>query len=147
MKIVEVLNEAPPGTSGLAAFTGRAKQGISDLKSKATIKLLGPEKQRIAKQNQKKWYAAVKKKQQKNVNMNDENIYRRELYRYLSGNGKLPLSIELRRIIVRAPLTDAGILSIMTKTIDDRIAAKEKKKQEAEAAAAAAAAAGAGGSA
>jgi hypothetical protein len=144
MKIADVLNEAPAGTSGLAAFTGAAKEKFSNLKSQATTKLFGTEKQRIAKQNQKKWYDAVKKKQQKNINMTDERTYRKELYNYLSGNGKLPLSVSLRREIFQTPLTNAGILSIMTKTIDARIAAKEKKKQEAEAAAAAAAGAGAG---
>jgi hypothetical protein len=126
MKIIELLTEAPPGTSGFAALKGAAKQKFSDVKSQLTTKLLGPEKQRIAKQNQKKWYDAVKRKQQKNINMTDEDVYRNELYKYLGSNGKLKLSRELKRMVGQLPLTDQNILSIMTKTIDDRIAAKEK---------------------
>ena len=126
MKIVDILNEAPPGTSGLAGLKGVAKQKFDSLKSQATTKILGPEKQRIAKQNQKKWYDVVKRKQQQNVNMNDENVYRNELYKYLGSNGKLKLSRELKRMVGQLPLNNKNILAIMTKTIDDRIAAKEK---------------------
>ena len=126
MKISEVLSEAPPGTSKLAAFKGAATQKISDLKSKATTKLLGPEKQRIAKQNQKKWYAAVKRKQKKNIDMTNERTYRDELYKYLGSNGKLKLSRSLKRMVNQLPLNDQNILKIMLQTIDDRIAAKEK---------------------
>jgi hypothetical protein len=126
MKIVDIMSEAPAGTSGFAALKGAAKQKFSNLKSQAATKLFGPEKQRIAKQNQKKWYDAVKRKQQKNVNMTDEDTYRNELYKYLGSNGKLKLSRELKRMVGQLPLTDQNILAIMTKTIDDRIAAKEK---------------------
>lgn len=126
MKIVELLTEAPPGTSGFAALKGAAKQKFANIKSQAATKLLGPEKQRIAKQNQKKWYDAVKKKQKKNVDMTDEDVYRSELYKYLGGGGKLKLSRELKRMVSQLPLNDQNILAIMTKTIDDRIAAKEK---------------------
>ena len=126
MKIEDILNEAPPGTSGFAAFKGAAKQKFANIKSQAVTKLLGPEKQRIAKQNQKKWYDAVKKKQKKNVDMTDEDVYRSELYKYLGGGGKLKLSRELKRMVGQLPLNDQNILAIMTKTIDDRIAAKEK---------------------
>lgn len=126
MKIVDLLNEAPPGTSRFAAIKGAAKQKFAKVKSQAATKLLGPEKQRIAKQNQKKWYDAVKRKQQQNINITDEDVYRNELYKYLGSNGKLPLSQELKRMVDQLPLNDQNILAIMTKTIDDRIAAKEK---------------------
>lgn len=126
MKIDEVVTEAMPGASKTAALKGAAKQKFSNLKSRATDKLLGTEKQRLAKQNQKKWYDAVKRKQQRNINMNDEDVYRSELYKYLGSNGKLKLSRELKRMVGQLPLNDQSILSIMTKTIDDRIAAKEK---------------------
>ena len=127
MKIHDLILEAPPaGTSKFAALKGAAKQKISGVKSQLTTRILGTEKERIAKQNQQKWYAAVKRKQQQNINMTDEDTYRNELYKYLSGNGKLKLSRELKRMVGQLPLTDQNILSMMTKTIDDRIAAKEK---------------------
>lgn len=122
MKISEVLSEAPPGTSKLAAFRGRVEKGAANL----VTKLRGPEKQRIAKQNQKKWYAAVKRKQKKNIDMTNERTYRDELYKYLGSNGKLKLSRSLKRMVNQLPLNDQNILKIMLQTIDDRIAAKEK---------------------
>jgi hypothetical protein len=82
--------------------------------------------QQLAKQNQKKWYDAVKRKQKQNVDMNNENTYRNELYKFLGGGGKLKLSQTLKKMVTRLPLTDQNILKIMTKTIDDRKAAKEK---------------------
>jgi len=126
MKISDILVEATPGTRKISAKIGTAKQKFSNLKSRASNKLLGTEKQRLAKQNQKKWYDAVKRKQQQNINMTDEQIYRKELYKYLSGAGKLKLSRELKRMVGRNELDDKSILAIMTKTIDDRIAAKQK---------------------
>jgi hypothetical protein len=126
MKIVDLVTEAPPGASKLAALKGVAKQKIAGVKSQLTTRILGPEKQRIAKQNQKKWYDVVKKKQQNNIDMTDEDVYRNELYKYLGGRGKLKLSRELRRMVGQLPLNDQSILAIMTRTIDDRIAAKEK---------------------
>lgn len=126
MKIVDIINEAPAGTSGFAALKGAAKQKFANIKSQAVTKLLGPEKQRIAKQNQKKWYDAVKRKQQQNINMTDEDVYRNELYKYLGSAGKLKLSRELKRMVGQLPLNDKNILAIMTRTIDDRIAAKQK---------------------
>ena len=125
MKIDEVVTEAMPGASKTAALKGAAKQKFSKLKSRATNKLLGTEKQRLAKQNQKKWYDAVKRKQQRNINMNDEDVYRKELHNFVSGNKKLKLDRELTSLIGRAQLTDKTILDIMTKTIDARIAAKQ----------------------
>ena len=143
MRVADVLNEAPPGLSTIAGWQGAAKSKIAGAKSRLITRLRGPEKVRIAKQNQKKWYDSVKRKQQKGVNMKDEPTYRKELYNFVSGNKKLKLDRELRRLVGQAPLTDQTILNIMTKTIDARIAAKEKQKQKAEAAAAA----GAGGTA
>lgn len=141
MKIHEIITEAnPAGTSVVSKYVGQAKQKIGDLKSgiKSTKeKLFGTEQDKIAKQNQKKWYDAVKRKQRQNVNMNDQNTYRNELYKFLSSNKKLKLSRTLRGMVGRLPLTDSNILKIMRQTIDDRITAKQ--------AAASAAAAAAGG--
>lgn len=127
MRIVEVVTEATPGASNLAALKGKAKAGISGLANQAKSKLLGTEKQKLAKQNQKKWYDAVKRKQQRNINMNDEDVYRKELHNFVSGNKKLKLDRELTALIGRAQLSDKTILDIMTKTIDARIAAKQAK--------------------
>ena len=57
--------------------------------------------------------------------MNDENTYRKQLHNFVSGNNKLKLNQELKRLIGQAPLTDKTILNIMTNTIDARVAAKQ----------------------
>jgi Sec-independent protein translocase protein TatA len=127
MKVTEILAEAgPAGTSGLAKWTGKAKKATADLRQSASAKLFGTKQQQLAKQNQKKWYDTVKRKQKENVDMTDENTYRDHLYKYLGSNGKLKLSRELKRMVGQLPLTDQNILKIMAKTIGDRIAAKEK---------------------
>jgi beta-N-acetylglucosaminidase len=127
MKVSDIISEAgPAGTSGIAAFTGKAKKATADLSQSASDRLFGTQQQQIAKQNQKKWYDAVKRKQKQNVDMNNENTYRNELYKFLGGGGKLKLSQTLKKMVTRLPLTDQNILKIMTKTIDDRKAAKEK---------------------
>lgn len=127
MKVSDIISEADPaGTSAIAAWTGKAKKATADLTQAASAKLFGTQQQQLAKQNQKKWYDAVKRKQKQNVDMTDENTYRNQLYKYLGSNGKLKLSRELKRMVGQLPLTDQNILKIMDKTIADRIAAKEK---------------------
>jgi hypothetical protein len=127
MKVTEILAEAgPAGTSKRAALTGKVKKATAAFQQSASDKLFGTKQQQLAKQNQKKWYDAVKRKQKENVNMTDENTYREHLYKYLGSNGKLKLSRELKRMVGQLPLTDQNILKIMDKTINDRIAAKEK---------------------
>jgi hypothetical protein len=127
MKVSDIISEAgPAGTSKIAAFTGKAKKATADLSQSASAKLFGTQQQQLAKQNQKKWYDAVKRKQKENVDMNNENTYRNELYKFLGGAGKLKLSQTLRKMVGQLPLTDQNILKIMTKTIDDRQAAKQK---------------------
>lgn len=127
MKVGDIIAEAgPAGTSKMAAWAGKAKKATADLSQSASDKLFGTQQQQLAKQNQKKWYDAVKRKQQQNVDMNNQNTYRNELYKFLGGSGKLKLSRELKRMVGQLPLTDQNILKIMTKTIDDRKAAKDK---------------------
>ena len=131
MRINEIISEAgPAGTTGVgatvSAWKGAAKSKLGDLSSRAGEKMFGTEKERIAKQNRKKWYAIVKQKLEQNINMKDENTYRNELYKYLGGNGRLKLSRDLKKMVGQLPMTDQTILKIMTKTIDDRIAAKQK---------------------
>jgi hypothetical protein len=127
MKVTEILAEAEPaGTSKIAALTGKAKKTTADLRQAASSKLFGTKQQQLANQNQKKWYDTVKRKKKENVNMTDENTYRKELYSFLGGGRKLPLSRELKRMVGQIPLTDQNILKIMAKTVVDRIAAKEK---------------------
>jgi hypothetical protein len=127
MKVSDIISEAgPAGTSGIAAWTGKAKKATADLTQAASAKLFGTQQQQLAKQNQKKWYDAVKRKQKQNVDMNNENTYRNELYKFLGGGGKLKLSKTLKKMVTQLPLTDQNILTIMTKTIDDRKAAKDK---------------------
>lgn len=127
MKVSDIIAEAgPAGTSKMAAWAGKAKKATADLSQSASDKLFGTQQQQLAKQNQKKWYAAVKRKQQQNVNMNNQNTYRNELYKFLGGSGKLKLSKTLKKMVTQLPLTDQNILKIMTKTIDDRKAAKDK---------------------
>lgn len=126
MKVSDIISEAgPAGTSGIAAWTGKAKKATADLTQAASAKLFGTQQQQLAKQNQKKWYDAVKRKQKQNVDMNNENTYRNELYKFLGG-GRLKLSKTLKKMVTQLPLTDQNILTIMTKTIDDRKAAKDK---------------------
>lgn len=127
MKVSDIIAEAgPAGTSGIAAWTGKAKKATADLSQSASDKLFGTQQQQLAKQNQKKWYAAVKRKQQQNVNMNDETEYRNALKQFLTGAGKVQISATLQQMIQSLPLTDQNILKIMTKTIDDRQAYKNK---------------------
>ncbi len=130
MKVSEVVIEAgPPGTSSGAAFVGRVKKKMSDIGSGLTAekeKWFGTQKDKLAKQNQKKWYDTVKRKQKSNVNMNDETEYRNALKQFLTGAGKVQISATLQQMIQSLPLTDQNILKIMTKTIDDRQAYKNK---------------------
>jgi hypothetical protein len=131
MKIAEIILEASPaGTSKVSAFFGKAANAANNIKSGLVAqkeKMFGTEKVKLAKQNQQTWYSIVKRKQQSNINMNDENVYRDELYKFLGSNGKLKLSRELKRMVGQLPLVDNNILTIMSKSIDDRIAAKAKK--------------------
>lgn len=124
MRIGDVLNEAPPGVSATSGVIGKT---LTPLKQKMANRKAEQNKKLLAKQNQKKWYDAVKRKQRQGINMNDENTYRKELHNFVSGNKKLKLNKELTRLIGQAPLTDKTILSIMTNTIDARIAAKQAK--------------------
>ena len=122
MRTVDVLNEAPPGVSATSSFIGKT---VNPLKQKLADRKAAQNKKLLAKQNQKKWYNAVKRKQQQGVDMNDENIYRKQLHNFVSGNKKIKLNRELTRLIGQAPLTDKTILNIMTNTIDARIVAKQ----------------------
>lgn len=122
MRTVDVLNEAPPGVSTTSGVIGKT---LNPLKQKMTDRKASQQKKLLAKQNQKKWYDAVKRKQRQGINMNDENTYRKELHNFVSGNKKLKLNKELTRLIGQAPLTDKTILNIMTNTIDARVAAKQ----------------------
>jgi len=131
MLIEEIINETLPGAAdtnkGFAKFRSAAKQKLSNIKSQASEKLRGPEKQRIANQNRKKWIAQVKKLQKSGKNMADENVYRSYLHKFLSGNNRLKLSRDLKIMIGRGEITNDTLLDIMTKTIDDRIAAKQSQ--------------------
>lgn len=122
MRTVDVLNEAPPGVSTTSGVIGKT---LNPLKQKMADRKASQQKKLLAKQNQKKWYDAVKRKQRQGINMNDENTYRKELHNFVSGNKKLKLNKELTRLIGQAPLTDKTILNIMTNTIDARVAAKQ----------------------
>lgn len=128
MKIDELLTEAPPGV-GQSVYSKYVvdpiKQKLATRRVKKQTQLAKKQRQQLVKQNQKKWYAAVKRKQQQGTDMKDENVYRKELYNFISGNKKLPIEPELRRLVGTATLSDRTILDIMDKTIDARIAAKK----------------------
>lgn len=126
MKISDILVEATPGAIDMSSRQGKRLQQTQKRQQEKEKKQQAKKEQQLAKQNQKKWYEVVKKKQKQNKNMQDEQVYRKELYKYLSGAGKLKLSRELKRMVGRDELNDKSILAIMTKTIDDRIAAKQK---------------------
>lgn len=129
MKIVDLLNEAPPGVdqSMYSKYVADPiKQKLATRRAEKQTQLAKKQREQLVKQNQKKWYAVVKRKQQQGINMKDENVYRKELYNFVSGNKKLPIEPELRRLVGTARLSDQTILDIMDKTIDARIAAKEK---------------------
>ena len=72
----------------------------------------------------KKWYDAVKRLQGSGKNMTDENVYRKELYAFLSSNNKIKLGDKLKKQIGTVDLIDRNILDIMNKTLVARRAAK-----------------------
>ena len=128
MKIADILYEAPPGVdqSMYSKYVADPiRQKLAARRDKKQTQLAKKQRQQLVKQNQKKWYAVVKRKQQQGINMKDENVYRKELHNFVSGNKKLKLSTELKRMVGTAPLSDQTILDIMDKTIDARIAAKQ----------------------
>ena len=110
MKMSEILIEELPGAK----------------KSSWLSKFMPSDDVRLAKQNQKKWYNVVKKLQQSGKNMNDQNVYRRHLYAFLSSNNRIKLSDTIKKQIGTADLTDRSILDIMTQTVSARRTAKGK---------------------
>lgn len=134
MKIVDVLNEAPPGVSattdtmqtlkGLGTWSKQTKPGkaVSSFVAKQQNK-------KLAKQNQKKWYDHVKKLQIKGNDMNNPDVYKKELLKYLSSNNTIPLGNQLTQKIQQAKLTDKSVLDIITDTIAARKDAKKQKKE------------------
>lgn len=120
MKIVDIINEAPPGASQTLAVKQKSANWL-----KKQVAKLRPEDTIIAKQNQKKWYNNVKRLQQSGTDMADEQVYRKTLYAFLSSNNKVKLDNELKRQIGTAKLTDRSVLDIMTKALVARRAAKE----------------------
>lgn len=129
MKIVDLLNEAPPGYSQTIAAKQEIGKGVSWLKKQAAK--LRPEDVRIAKQNQKKWYDTVKQLQRSGKNIEDENVYRKYLYAFLSSNNKIKLGDELKKQIGTVELTDRSILDIMNKSVIARREAKAAKGAQA----------------
>ena len=126
MKVTDILYEAPPGVVNLEPSM-YSKYVANPIKQKLSDRRAKKQREQLVKQNQKKWYAVVKRKQQQGINMKDENIYRKELHNFVSGNKKLTLDPELKRLIGTAPLSDQTILDIMDKTIEARIAAKQSQ--------------------
>jgi len=122
MKITDILYEAPPGVSQTIIAKQKIGKKVNWLKQQAAK--LRPEDTRIAKQNQKKWYDAVKRLQRSGKDMTDEDLYRKTLYAFLSSNNKIKLGDELKRQIGTVELTDRSILDIMTKALAARRAAK-----------------------
>lgn len=120
MKIVDILNEATPGASKTIA----AKQKSVNWFKKQVDKLR-PEDVIIAKQNRKKWYDTVKKLQRAGTNMTDEQVYRKNLYAFLSSNNKVKLNDALKKQIGTAELTDRSVLDIMSKALVARRMSKK----------------------
>ena len=120
MKIVDIINEAPPGASQTLAVKQKSTNWL-----KKQVAKLRPEDTIIAKQNRKKWYDTVKKLQKAGTNMTDEQVYRKFLYAFLSSNNKVKLPDALKKQIGTAELTDRSVLDIMTKALVARRAAKE----------------------
>ncbi len=120
MKIVDILNEATPGASKTIA----AKQKSVNWFKKQVDKLR-PEDTIIAKQNRKKWYDTVKKLQRDGTNMTDEQVYRKNLYAFLSSNNKVKLNDALKKQIGTAKLTDRSVLDIMSKALVARRMSKK----------------------
>jgi len=125
MKIVDILNEAPPGYSQTIAAKQNISKKVGWLKQQAAK--LRPEDTRIAKQNQKKWYDTVKRLQRSGKNIEDEDVYRKALYAFLSSNDKFPLSDKLKQQINTVELSDYTVLDIMKKTVAARREAKAAK--------------------
>ena len=125
MKIVDILNEAPPGYSQTIAAKQNINKKVGWLKKQAAK--LRPEDTRIAKQNQKKWYDTVKQLQRSGKNIEDEDVYRKALYAFLSSNDKFPLSDKLKQQINTVELSDYTVLDIMKKTVAARREAKAAK--------------------
>ena len=120
MKIVDILNEATPGASKTIAAKQKSvnwfKKQVDKLRPKDTI---------IAKQNRKKWYDTVKKLQRDGTNMTDEQVYRKNLYAFLSSNNKVKLNDALKKQIGTAKLTDRSVLDIMSKALVARRMSKK----------------------
>jgi hypothetical protein len=120
MKIVDILNEATPGASKTIVAKQKSANWI-----KKQVNKLRPEDTIIAKQNRKKWYDTVKKLQRSGTNMTDEQVYRKNLYAFLSSNNKVKLNDALKKQIGTAKLTDRSVLDIMSKALVARRMAKE----------------------
>ena len=126
MKIVDILHEAPPGYSQTIAAKQSSGRKEGWLKQQAAK--LRPKDTRIAKQNQKKWYDTVKRLQRSGKNIENEDVYRKALYAFLSSNNKIKLGDELKRQIGTVELTDRSILDLMNKAVVARRAAKGAAK-------------------
>jgi len=113
MKAVEILTEAPAGTSFMNSLKGK----VNSIANKRNER---KEKLEIIKQNKQKWFDNVKKLQRANINMRNSEVYKDQLIKYLTSNNAKQLSNELMNKIKYSDLSSRSLTDIIAHAGEDR---------------------------